>query len=370
MDGSSEGQEVAMEPMKPMKPMMPMMPRLLVALAAAALTPVCGDTHGPLPGAEGGPCLTGGQCSDPALVCASGLCVQLPDAWPPAPGGRVSDAGADHRARGDGGSPIGEWVTFEAGSFQMGSPAGERCREPLASGKETRHRVYLTRAFEIMVTEVTQGQFLALMGYNPATFFTCGAGCPVETVNWHQAAAYCNALSDKKGLRRCYSCEGSGLAVTCVTAPSYAGKRLHGCPGYRLPTEAEWELAYRGGTRTAFHNGGIKNCTGPDTRASAIGWYNINSGIRTHPVAWLDANHRGLFDMAGNVHEWCHDWFRNDLGSTEVQDPSGPASGTSRVTRGGGVASDPQSLRAAFRWDQAPFKRLINVGFRVVRSLP
>jgi len=256
----------------------------------------------------------------------------------------------------------------------MGSPTSEPCRD----GNEDPHPVTLTHGFEISDHEVTQAEIQALMSYNPSYFgpngagADCGTSCPVEKVNWYEAAAYCNALSVQKGLTKCYDCNGSGASVTCSEAAAYTGKNVYTCPGYRLPTEAEWEYAYRAGTTTAYYNGpndSTKCYTCSDANADAIGWYNCNAGSTTHPVGQKQANAWGLYDMAGNVWEWTHDWYQSSLGSSPVTDPVGSGS-SSRVVRGGNWLNLAYSMRAANRFGYAPASRTDTRGFRCSRVLP
>jgi formylglycine-generating enzyme required for sulfatase activity len=288
----------------------------------------------------------------------------------------------------DQGTPWKSWITVFKGGFDMGSPASELCREP-STAKETHHLVTLSHGFKMQATEVTQGQFLAQMGYNPSNHAFCGKTCPVEMVTWHEAAAYCNKLSQNAGLTQCYVKGGSGSFCTkdgdclvtteaCVAnactgyevSATYAGPitTIYGCPGYRLPTEAEWEYAYRAKTTTAFYNGGIGNCT-VDAKAGAIGWYADNAGGKTHEVGLKTPNGWGLHDMAGNVWEWVHDGYVADLGATAASDPVHAPTGASRVVRGGSWSRPAGDLRAAHRFSYNPRKRGGNRGFRCVKSL-
>jgi formylglycine-generating enzyme required for sulfatase activity len=264
------------------------------------------------------------------------------------------------------------WVRISAGTFNMGSPTTETCREP-GNFKETLHQVTLTHAFEMSISEATQGQFQSELGYNPSQFVECGADCPVEKVSWHQAAAYCNALSRSKQLTPCYTCQGSDTAVTCAVAAEYStGSQIYTCGGFRLPTEAEWEYACRAGTASAYYDGPAISCNDYDGNASLIGWYAANSGMTLHLAMLKQANAWGLYDMPGSVWEWVHDWFVEDLGAAAVVDPVGATTPTmGRMLRGGSVEVPPQVLRSGSRWNYAlPENQLRLHGFRCVHTVP
>jgi formylglycine-generating enzyme required for sulfatase activity len=258
-------------------------------------------------------------------------------------------------------------VKISAGSFTMGSPSSELGRLPREGPQRT---VTLTRSFVIGKYEVTQGEFEALMGYNPSYFSSCGANCPVEAVSWHEAVAYMNALSKSRGLEECFDCTGSGTSVNCTVKSQYSGQNYYNCKGYRLPTEAEWEYAYRAGTNTAFYNGDITETScGRDPNLDKIGWYCGNAGGKTHPVGGKQANAWGLHDMAGNVWEWVYDWYQDSYNNLPSIDPVGPNTGSYRVVRGGSFGGYARYCRAAFRSWGTPGFRIRDLGFRFLRSL-
>jgi formylglycine-generating enzyme required for sulfatase activity len=236
-----------------------------------------------------------------------------------------------------GEAPTG-YVAIPAGEFMMGSPSGEEGR----SSDEKQHRVRITRGFYLKATEVTQGEWEALMGSNPSYFKDCGKSCPVENVSWTDAVSYLNKLSDRERLPRCYDGNDRFVGLSCK--------------GYRLPTEAEWEYAARAGTTGARYGD-----------VDAVAWYDGNSGSTTHPVGQKRPNAWGLYDMLGNVWEWTNDWYGDYPGGT-VSDPVGPASGESRVNRGGNWGLDAQVGRAADRGGYAADVRDDLLGFRPLRA--
>jgi len=287
-----------------------------------------------------------------ASDCLSGVCT----------GGKCA-AGCKHQAVAKScakDSSGAEWCSIPAGCFNSGSPTTEPCRK----SDEPLKQVTVPRGFMIKSTEVTQGQFKAVMGYNPSGFSTCGQDCPVETVSWHEAASYCNALSIKAGLKLCYSCSGTAPSVTCSEASGFSGAGTYNCTGYRMATEAEWEYAYRAGTATAYYSGAndkslCQKCytSVKDANADKIGWYCANAGSKTHKVGQKMANAWGLYDMSGNVNEWTHDWWGVSGGQWR------------RAFRGGAWNNDAGFVRAASRNHDPPSGYANHLGFRVVRTI-
>lgn len=266
-----------------------------------------------------------------------------------------------------------DWITVSAGSYSEGSSPFEVGRDP----DERPHTVILTHDFEILSTEVTQFDFALNLFYTPSYHSDTGAGaacgfnCPVELVTWSEAAAYCNHLSGAAGHALCYTCTGSGPTVSCTSNAAYPNP--YDCPGYRLPTEAEWEFAARAGTATATYAGDLDGahleCATPNPALDDIAWYCGNGLDITHPIGTREPNDFELFDMLGNVAEWVHDWYA-DYPDFAVSDPYGPADGEHRVIRGGSYATNARWCRSAFRLPLTPTDRYIDLGFRVARTLP
>ena len=197
--------------------------------------------------------------------------------------GTPSTAAHDTAAAISAPQPVyGNMMRIEGGVFMMGSESGDNEERPV-------HQVTV-ESFLMGRYEVTQAEWESVMGNNPSGFK--GAELPVENVSWFDAVEYCNALSQKEGLTPCYS--GSGNDITCNWDAN----------GYRLPTEAEWEYAAKGGSRNPFANAYLGN-NNPDAEA----WYNRNSGGKTQNVGTREPNNLGLCDMSGNVWEWCWDWY-------------------------------------------------------------
>ncbi len=244
-------------------------------------------------------------------------------------------------------TPAGiEMASIPAGEFTMGDRRGADDEQPA--------RTVTVSGFLMDRHEVTQTRFEELMGRNPSN--SKGPDKPVEQISWLLAAKYCNARSLREGLTPCYD----PATMECDFSAD----------GYRLPTEAEWEYACRAGTGTRYSFGNDPR----ELRRHA--WFDDNAQDATHPVGGKQPNPWGLFDMHGNVAEWCHDSYDEAYyAAGETRDPRGPAGGDERVLRGGAFNNTEDACRSAARYSEPP--GLADVcfgydayGFRCVRRLP
>ncbi|MGM0490864.1 MAG: formylglycine-generating enzyme family protein [Planctomycetota bacterium] len=228
-----------------------------------------------------------------------------------------------------------------SGEFMMGSSeSAEALRKAfgtkpewrLFQGERPQHKVQITKAFYLGVHEVTQRQYEEVMGEDQSRFE--GLSRPVERVSWEDAATFCKKLSD-----------------------------MANGENYRLPTEAQWEYACRAGTTTRYNSG---NQLDP-----LYAWFRENSYTQTHPVGEKEPNAWGLYDMHGNVGEWCADWYDDEYYTrSPLQDPQGPATGSRRVMRGGSWLIEAARCRSARRSSEPWAKRYEYLGFRVALALP
>jgi len=254
----------------------------------------------------------------------------------------IAATGLPWRVR-DNGTNI-EMLLVPPGTFNMGCSASNQWS--CVFHENPIHAVTLTNAFYIGRYEVTQAQWTARMGSNPSWFQSASAQVPaaqvpsrpVETVSWNTVQGFLSST------------------------------------GLRLPTEAEWEYAYRAGTPTAFHSmPGFPSGTNDDTQVGNIAWWGSccggNSASQTRPVGGKAANSLGLHDMSGNVWEWVNDWYSSTYyGSSPSTNPAGPATGTERVVRGGSWTDQSMDLRSSYRGSIMPGYTYMSVGFRVARA--
>lgn len=232
--------------------------------------------------------------------------------------------------------PVFEFVEIYPEGFVMGSLTGNIDEKPV-------ELVYITKNFFMTTTEITQKLYRIVTRSNPSS--EIGDNLPVNNIEWLDAVIFCNKLSKMQDLDTAYRI--SGADVLWDTNSN----------GWRLPTEAEWELSCRAGNTSDFYN----------TNLSDIAWYSDNSGYRMKPVASKLPNDYGLYDMSGNLWEWCYDYYSNNYyGNRNVFNPRGPKSGDRRVIRGGAFDQGTYFARSSNR--SRPENVNGNIGFRIVRN--
>jgi serine/threonine protein kinase len=243
-----------------------------------------------------------------------------------------------------------DMLFIQGGTFDMGSNDGGSDEKPV-------HRVTVSD-FYMSKYQVTQELYEKVMGKNPSNFKDAGGKAPVESVSWYDAVAFCNELSKREGRTPAYSINGSNVSWNQNTN------------GYRLPTEAEWEYAAGGGPVTERSRSDRTKWAGTNSENSlgTYAWYNSNSGSKTHPVGTKQPNGLGLYDMSGNVWEWCWDWYGSYSTSAQTN-PTGHTSGSFRVLRGGSWVNDASVCRVANRYNDYPSGSRSGGGFRLVRGL-
>jgi len=277
------------------------------------------------------------------IIRRVGIVAAISISWLPAAGcsdNKTKDGNADKHIRADLTLDLGPGVTMkfvriEAGTFTMGSPPRESDR---FIDEDPQRQVTITKPFYLGATEITQAQWKAVMNTQPwkgKTYAKAGTDNAASYISWNDATAFCTTLSKK-----------TGRAV-------------------RLPTEAEWEYACRAGTTTAYSFGDDSSKLGD------YAWYDGNAHYKdekyAHPVGRKRPNAWGLYDMHGNVHEWCADWYYSDsYANADTRDPKGPASGQARVPRGGSWNNSAGLCRAASRVGYTPALCDGRLGFRVV----
>jgi len=251
-------------------------------------------------------------------------------------------------------------VRIEAGLFLMGTtkdqvdqlirlfPDFPGFKREWLDNEQPQHLVKITRPFFLAIHEVTQGQYQAVMNENPS-YFKGSDDLPVESVSWWDALVFCNKLSEKEKKTPFYRVNDTEVTIA-------------GGNGYRLPTEAEWEYACRAGSAALYPFGVAAGNLGDQ------GWHFYNSENKTHPVGQKRPNVWGLYDMLGNVIEWCQDWYEAEYyKASPPADPPGPEASSEgrRIWRGGGWSNSPMWCRQARRWGDAPGHRYGSLGFRV-----
>jgi sulfatase modifying factor 1 len=270
-----------------------------------------------------------------------------------------------------------DMCVIEAGEFEVGSPASEIGRR----ADESKHLVHIATPFLLGTCEVTQEEYQRVTKLNPSWFQATEGGraqvagqdtsrFPVERTTWYDAIQFCNLLSQQDGFAAYYGMtdvkrEGEAIKSARVT--------VAGSNGYRLPTEAEWEFACRAGMTTRYHFGAMTKADKLNCKPlKSVGYgttYQWKDLARTTKVGTYPANGFGLYDMHGNVSEWCWDWYDKDYyGRSPRDNPTGPLGGTHRTLRGGAWLFTEESCRSASRFFHAPHESKDYAGFRVART--
>ena len=275
---------------------------------------------------------------------------------------RITDVYFTYRPKS---AELAGFILVEAGSFIMGFPEitsvdseeenddetteGEGSAGEGNDSDNLKREVRISKDFFISKFEVTQAEYREIMGTNPSVKETgIGDDHPVNGVSWYDAVEFCNKLSIKEGLKPCY--KGRAQSIQCDFSAN----------GYRLPTEAEWEYAARGGRISkGFPYAGSEDIDN-------VGWYMENAGLKCHPVGEKQPNELGIYDMSGNVWEWCWDWHAS-FPAGAVADPTGPSAGSTRVCRGGCFFDKPDYCGTNFRNHHDPILINYPIGFRLVR---
>lgn len=228
-------------------------------------------------------------------------------------------------------------LEINGGDFTMGSRDGSKDEQP-------EHEISITGTLIVSKFEITQRVFSQVMGYNPSMIKDFRL--PVDSIEWSVAVDFCNKLSELYGLTPVYKFTGNNASWDTTAN------------GWRLPTEAEWEFLCKAGSNSDYSGSNV---------VDHLGWYNMNSGLQSHPVGTKQSNAFGLYDMHGNVWEWCWDWYSSEYYSNSPKsNPKGPAAGNRRVARGGSYNQGNSFARSSNRFYQKEF--LPQTGFRIVRN--